>query len=403
MRLDSVRCLSAFAGAALVALAGGCASGPVTSTRPAETAVPTDSTVIARPNETSAERVARLYLITPEKARRTGYRIDWQDSGNSGVDTLTLHPSDDSVFALDGLRRVARIDRDRGSRLWRLPLLTSVQTIYGMTYLPADGTLHIAAGTEMQVLEGGTGVLTRRDRLTRPTSTGPQAFGRFLVYGSRDGTVNWHQFQVGSNWKSYRVAQSVELPPIVTEDGYVLVAGSDGTVTSLRGFDGSRVWRESTLDRVSGLAAGGGMAYASSLDQHIRAWPLGTDRPVPSWEFLAPTPLTDAPTILGDSVYQRIPGHGLYAFEARPADRPGGVVRWMASDVDGNVIGRRGDQLLVWNSVQRELLMVDERVGAITDRIELPDVTTIAVDGKTDADIFLGGTDGRVLRLVPTA
>ncbi|MFK7958929.1 MAG: PQQ-binding-like beta-propeller repeat protein [Phycisphaerales bacterium] len=403
MRLDSARCLSAFAGTALLALLGGCATGSSASSSQPVVSLPADEVEIARPNETSAERVARLYLVTPEKARQIGYRIDWQDAGTRGVSVATLSPSDDSVFALDAMRRISRIDRSRGSRLWRLPLLTSVQEVYGMTYLPADGTLHVAAGTEMQVLDGGTGVLMRRDKLSRPTSTGPTAFGRFLIYGSRDGTVNWHQFQVGTNWKSYRVAQSVELSPVVTDDGYVLVAGADGSISSLRGFDASRVWRKSALDDiVAPPAAGGGMAYASSLDQHIRAWPLGEDRRVPSWEYLTPAALVDGPTIVGNTVYQRVPGNGLFAFEARPADRPGGVLRWSASDVDGNVLGRRGDQLLVWNADRQELLMVDERVGAITERIELPGVTTIAVDGVDDADIFLGGTDGRVLRLVPT-
>lgn len=389
-------------GSAILALAG-CASSGTGEADASESAAAAPAAGGANARLTDREWIARNYLTTPDDARRLGYRIDWQHQGDPGTSILKVRSFGDTVFGLDDLFRISRYDGTSGTRLWRVPLLENVGRTYGMTYLPADDSLYVATGSEFHVYDGGTGVLTDRQRLMRAANTPPVPAGRFLVYGSRDGMVVWHAFQVGATWKAYRIAPTVNVAPAIS-DGYIVAPGSGGTISCLRLGDASRVWTKQTLaDVVASPAAGGGMTYVASLDQHLRAWPLSFDKATPAWEYLAKAPLTDAPSLIGDAIYQQVPGHGLHRFEAKPQNRPNGVLQWVAADVTGNVAVRDGERLLVWDAGRGLMQIVDERTGDLIDAVELPRVDGVHVNDINGGDIYLGGNGGRVLRLVPSA
>ncbi len=348
------------------------------------------------------EWVARNYLTTPVDARRLGYRIDWQHRGDPTTTMREVRSNGDAVFALDETLRISRYDGSDGTRLWRVPMLESVSRTQGMTYLPSDDQLYVAVGTEFHVYDGGTGVLLDRQRLQTATSTRPLPAGRFLVYGSRDGQVVWHAFQVGAPWRSYRIANTIEVTPAISE-GYLVAPGQGGTVSCLRLRDASRVWTKRTLaDVVAPPAAGAGHAFVASLDRHLRAWPLAFDTPTPAWEYLTRAPLEDGPTVVGESVYQQVPGHGLHRFAAAPMNRPQGLLEWVAADVTGSVAARLGDRLLTWDAERSLMQVVDERTGDLIESVELPRVSSLHVSDVEGGDLYLGGTGGRVLRLVPS-
>lgn len=385
-----------------ILLAGGCASSG-TAESPAPAAAPGAAGGTASGRLTDREWIARNYLTTPDDAARLGYRIDWQHQGDPGTSIVEVRSFGDAVFGLDEVQRISRYDGTSGTRLWRVPMLERVTRTYGMTYLPSDDALFVSTGSEFHVYDGGTGVLSSRQDLFRLANTPPVPAGRFLIYGSRDGMVVWHAFQVGATWRSYRIGDSVPVAPAISE-GYVVAAGSGGTISCIRLGNASRVWQKSTLaDIVASPAAGGGMAYIASLDQHLRAWPLSFDRTTPAWEYLAAAPLTDSPTLIGDAVYQQVPGHGLHRFAAAPRNRPNGLLEWVASDVTGNVAARDGDRLLVWDAERSVMQVVDERTGDLIESVELPRVDSVHVSDIEGGDIYFGGTGGRVLRLVPTA
>ena len=388
-----------------VLTAAGCATSDAASgggTASAAAPAAGDGTV-ATGQLSDREWIARNYLTTPEDAARLGYRIDWQHQGDPGTAITEVQAFGQSVFAIDDLMRISRYDGRTGTRLWRVPMLENVSRTQGMVYLPADDALFVGTGSEFHVYDGGTGVLVDRQKLDRAANTAPTPAGRFLMYGSRDGLVVWHAFQVGAAWRSYRIAESISVAPAISE-GFLVAAGNGGTISCLRLGDASRVWtRRALADIVAAPAAGNGMAYVASLDQHLRAWPLSFERPTPAWEFLAKAPLTDSPTILGDSVYQPVPGHGLHRFAAAPANRPDGLLEWVSPQAGGSVAARLADRLLIWDADRSVMQVVDERTGDLIDSVELPRVDSVHVTDLEGGAILLGGTGGRVLRLTPIA
>lgn len=377
--------------------AAGCSTSP---DRAEPDAAAEQASVAAATALSDREWVARNYLTTPDDARRLGFRIDWQNRGDSTSTVEEVHVKGDVVFALDDDLRISRYDGTDGTRLWRVPMLETASRTQGMTYLPSDDALFVSVGTQFHVYDGGTGVLVDRQDLRAATSTRPLPAGRFLVYGSRDGQIVWHAFQVGAPWRSYRIAGTIDVTPAISE-GYVVAPGRGGTVSCLRLADASRVWTKRTLaDVVAPPAAGAGHAYVASLDRHLRAWPLAFDTPTPAWEYLTQSPLEDGPTVVGESVYQQVPGHGLHRFAAAPRNRPQGLLEWVAPDVTGNVAARLGDRLLIWDAEQAVMQVVDERTGDLIETVELPRVAAIHVTDVEGGDLYLGGTAGRVLRLV---
>lgn len=384
-------------------LAGCSSSGSDTSAGMDSASAATAAAANSAVNLSNAEFVARTYLITPDKARTLGYRIDWQDRSDPTTSIVEVRAFGNAVFSRDAQLRIARYDGNSGARLWRVAMRPDVSEVYDLTYLPVEDQLYVGIGAEMQVYDAGTGVLSERQKLRRTLNTDATPAGRYLVYGSRDGMLVWHAYQVNAEARAYRLAPTVEVSPAFAQ-GYVVAVGRGGTVSSIRLGTGTRVWEKRALDEiVASPAAGMGAAFVSSLDQHIRCWPLGTDTPIPAWEYLTPAPLTDSPTLIGDAVYQQVPGHGLHRFVARPQNRPGGVLEWAAPEIKGNVAGKRLDTLLVWDADRRVMQIVDERTGDLIDEVELPSVTAMHIDDKDNGSILLAGTGGRVLRLVPTS
>ena len=85
---------------------------------------------------------------------------------------------------------------------------------------------------------------------------------------------------------------------------------------------------------------GDGLLYVAGLDQYLWAYDLNSGRT--QWSVLTTAPLTASPTLVGDRLYQQIPGAGLTCFNAAPLDRPGGEQFWQAAAVTGSVVHADG-------------------------------------------------------------
>lgn len=306
---------------------------------------------------------------------------------------------DDSVFVLRRGNMLVRIRRDEGDRVWSIPVASPIDEVLGINYVPDLERVYLATGGAILELDSGTGSQVGRQKLERIVNTQPVRLGQFLVYGSRDGMIVYHAFRLDTDWRKYQVGPSIQVEPQY-RNGYLIAVASDGTVMNLLADNVSRVWTHRTLEPVvAPPAIGDNVAVVSSLDQHVRGYRLDENR-TPIWQFLTESPLTNGPTLIGDVVYQQVPGRGLVCLEADPADAPGGRVVWWA-DTTGRVITRLGDDLVCWDDEARTLDLVEARLGAVIDRVGLPDVDRIMASGLHSGELYASGTDGRLLRLVP--
>ncbi len=387
--------LPAVAAALAVAAISGCAvtAGPRTSDAVAPDA--TEPILAEQPIDLDVE-----YLIGPTDSRDLRYRIDWQTrtspEANSGIKQVSVQH--DSVFVLDGQNFLTRLRREDGTRLWRIPVAEQRSEIHGTTFLPHLDRIFLSTGSDIFVLDADTGSLIQKQRLGQIASTAPVVFGRFFLYGARNGQLVWHSYDVGFQWRAFQISSSIRIPPLIV-DGYVVTVGTNGRIMILDASSATSRWERQLLNAViAAPVAGENMVYIAGLDQYVWAFDLQTGRI--AWRHLSESPLEDSPVLIGDRLYQQIPAQGLVCFEARPVDAPGGKVIWQAPDVRGSIVSRYPDHMVAWDARQRLMTSVDT-AGAVIKSVSLPWVKHLKVSGLEEGILLAAADDGRVIRLVP--
>ncbi|MCP3905624.1 MAG: PQQ-binding-like beta-propeller repeat protein [Planctomycetes bacterium] len=373
----------------------GCASGEKDEDA---AAAAREAAAIAEDSMSAGELVDLKYIIARSKSHSLRYRIDWQHA-SSGYPIKDFVQTGDSVFTLDTANNLTRFRHAEGDRVWRRAVANPVVRIFGITYVEERNRVFLMTGSEVLELDAETGALVTKQKLSQVANTAPVLFGSMLVYGSRSGQVVWHSYELATIWRAYQVAPSIQVAP-VTSDGFIVAVGSDGRIMNLNGKRATQVWRRRALSSiVADPAIGDGVVYVASNDQHLRAYDLRQSRS-PLWEYLTESPLTEAPTLIGDHVYQFVPTEGLVCLEAQPLDSPGGRVVWRNPECTGNVLTRLGDELITWDAERQLAAVVDVRTGSTADTLHLPRVADASATDVLAGNIYLIGVDGRFLRLV---
>ena len=373
-------------------LAAGCTTQPQATT---ETPSP------AAVAETPEIDLETEFLIGPSKVRELGYRIEHQartfPEADSGIKRLAIQG--DSAFVLDGRNFLTRLRRTDGKRVWRIPVADPLDDIHGITYLPDDELVLLMAGAHLLVLDDNTGSMIDKQDLGQIASTAPVVFGPVLIYGARNGQLVWHSFEVGYQWRGYQVSSTIRLNPLLV-GGEVAVVASDGTVMVIDASSASALWEKRLLSGVEAApVASDDLLYIAGLDQYVWALNLQTGRT--AWRYLSEAPLVCPPALVDDRLYQHIPTEGLVCFAARPIDAPGGKVIWSTPGVQGQVIGKHGNRLMVWDDHESRMSLVDAERGAVITTVDLPEVRHLVMSSTESGDLYAAGNDGRVIRLVP--
>ncbi len=350
--------------------------------------------------EQTAQFAEDRYIIGPRTANEFDYRIGWQRTPSTdAIDHFEL--SGDSVFALDGQNFLARMRASDGVRLWRVPILKPIEEVYGIAFIPERDRVYVTAGGVLVELDGSTGNQLSRQELSKVAATGPTEYGNFILYGARNGQLVWHSLDAQYLWKSYQMAPSIVVKPVVDDSReYVVSSGSNGRLMVLRVSNASQMWNTQLLgDVVAEPAAVNGVVYVSSLDQHLRAYDMETGRKL--WAILTASPLSTSPSVIGDRVYQEIPDVGLVCMEALPFDAPGGVEVWRTDGTTGSVITQRNNDLILWDGESRTLTIVDGKHGAVMKSMELPKVKYLYSSGLVEGVLYAVSDTGVVQRLIP--
>jgi len=344
-------------------------------------------------------------VIGPTAARTLGYRIDWEvrDVLPAGRTVRHVQPDGDALFVLDSSNDLARVRVADGLRIWQTPIGDSVDNVLGINRIqfPSDRVFVTVEGA-MFVVDATNGAVVTRHRLSRVASTGPVEAGRFLVYGGRTGEIVWQELRVGHPWRVNAVDGSIRHKPVLVSSSTgddIVAASSAGVVVVMDARTARTIWSKPLLAGVSSRpAAGGGLAFVAGEDHYL--WALRLADGVTAWKYFTDAPLTTGPVLLGDRVIQRIPSEGLVAFEAFPTDRPDGRKIWVNKDVRGEVLGRKGRNIVVWDRTIRTLSLLDDR-GALVNAVALPRVEQLGLAAVENGDLYATAADGRITRLVP--
>jgi outer membrane protein assembly factor BamB len=379
--------------AAVMVIGGGCRS-PEGGSEPRETPRP----VMGEADPIDLEE---RYVVGPEAARALEYRIDWQidalPPGHQGLRSVSLQG--DSLLVLDRRNYLSRYRRDDGKRLWRIPVADEWEEILGINFMPEADRIFLTTGGSMLELDALTGSTLRRQRLEKVANTEPVTAGAYLVYGARNGQVIWHAPGIAYLWRAYQVAQSIRMKPVLYEN-VLLCVGTDGNVMALDVGSASQLWSRRLLDAVVARPIGGlGAFFLAGTDQYLYCFDAFAGRTL--WSRLTTSPLTAAPTLVGERLYQQIPGEGLACFAAMPLDDPDGEVLWTAKSVAGNVLTSRREHLLAWDEEAREIAVLEPRGGGVVRVVEVPEARGLLTTSTQDGAIYVIGEDGRVERLVP--
>ena len=384
--------------AGLAMVGGPFLAGCKSSEKPAGSASTSSSLPPVPKVETSPELEAS-YLIGPTAARDVDARIVWQKritpTGKSGIKRFDV--IEDSLFILDGRNMLTRLRIDSGERLWTLPVGSERDHVQGLIYLPTAERVYVAIADALLVIDSTVGSQLGRQRFERIANTPPVLYGGSIIYGSLNGQLVWHNYAVGTQYRAYQVSNSLSTAPVI-EGSTIVTAGADGNVMALSAASASRIWSTRLLDDVvAPPAVGNGAVFIAGLDQSLWAFELGSGRSI--WRYRTESPLHEAPTLIGDHVYQYVPDQGLLCFEAVPLDAPAGNVVWRMSEVSGRVILNRRGVLYVWDSNRRELITMSEASGHVMKKVSLPNVRHLLATNVIDGELFAASDDGRVIHV----
>jgi outer membrane protein assembly factor BamB len=367
---------------------------------------PVAATTVATPPaddrvEAMVRDVDERYVIGLRPARQLGYRVDWQSdvTPTAGTQILRIDLEDDSVFVLDDENFLSRLRREDGAVIWRIPIADPIQQVMGLNFLPELERVYVTLGGSLLVLDAATGAAVGRQKLAKAAATEPVLYGPFMIYGARNGQLVWHSHRIAFQADAYQISGSIALKP-VRWGSEIIAVGGGGRIRLLNAGSATSLWWKNLLDDVVAEPRfGDGIVYIAGLDQYLYAIDTASGRT--RWSRLTTSPLRTSPAVLGDQVYQQIPGEGLTCFDAMSFDDFNGRIIWQSANIEGTVLMQRGTDLLVWNEQAKEMDIVDPARGGVIATVALPAVERLVITSDRDGELYAQASDGRVSRLVP--
>jgi hypothetical protein len=349
----------------------------------------------AHTSETIAQ-LDRQYVVGPTIAGELNYRIAWQYESPSASPLKAVALRGDSFFTLDQQNFLTRINIADGKARWRIQAADPVLDVISLNIV--DDRAFLTAGSEMLVFDANNGSPYAKWRFEKVAGTQPVEYGDYLIYGSRGGEVVWIARRIGHFWRGYAIAPAIRVPPVI-KDNLIAAVGSNGALVVLDAGSATKVWDKRLLDAVVCKPVFSDEAlYVAGQDQYLWAFDIGTGRTL--WKVLQEAPLTSSPTLIGDRLYQQVPGSGLACYNALPIDSPGGEFLWRNDGVTGNVILERRGELFAWDPASKNLSMLETSRGLTKKNFICDQAEFLIVGGETKEDLFAASKDGRVVRLV---
>lgn len=353
--------------------------------------------------ESIRQRLDAESLVPPSRVAAIGYRPEWQTvvTRSPGSRLVDGFATADGLFVHDSNNLLTRLGLERGDSIWQTPVgaaTDEVLDVFRVKDQDRDDVL-VVGRLAIHVVAFTSGISEARQKVERTLYTPATIFGPYLIYGSRDGKIIWHQFEVGYPWRGHSLPGSVTAEPLVVGD-LVYAVGSEGLILALDAASTRLVWEKQLVAGIDARpASADGLLLVAGRDQYLWAFDAATGRTI--WRYFTESPLVEGPVVAGGAVYQWVPTEGLVKLELRPSDRIDGKAIWKQMDADGRILAAHAGRLMIWNARARELKFVDMGTGAVVDRLALPRVRSIVAEGFESPALSFISEDGTVMRIVP--
>lgn len=349
------------------------------------------------------ERLDAGSLVPPSRIAGFGYRPEWQvnvlrSPGSMMVDGFATA---DALFVHDSNNLLTRLGLDRGDSIWQSPVGDATDEVLEVFRVKDDrrDDVLVVGRLAIHVVAYSSGAAESRQKVERTLYTPGTLFGPYLIYGSRDGQVIWHQYEVGYPWRGHSLPGSVTAEPLLVGD-LLFAVGSTGRILALDAASTRLVWEKQLVAGIDARpASADGLLFVAGRDQYVWAFEAQSGRTV--WRYFTESQLVDAPVVAGDAIYQWVPTEGLVKLAIRPGDRIDGKVLWKQMEANGEIIATHAGRLVMWESGSRTLKFVDTMTGEVVDRLELPRVRSVVTEGFESPAMSFISEDGTVMRIVP--
>ena len=341
------------------------------------------------------DAMARL-LVQPDVADQLGYRLDWPRElplhSDARVEHFELLGDRIIVVDTDNLMRV--LGSSDGKQMWstvvgeRLENLTRPRRQGDALLVSSESHAHLYDLENWKSIDSGA--------FEALANTSPQWVGQVAVYGSPTGVVFGYLTSGMHNVWRFQMSAATSTDPVLAGDG-VVVADRSGAVCSFNPANGDVLWQKNTHGRISAQpTVDGKLVYVASEDHYLYALDH-TDRGRIAWRYLSRQPLSEAPVVIGNRVFQTIPGHGLVALDAET-----GKELW-EMDRPAYPVQQRGRNILMQRREKRRLVVdvVDAAKGEVLETIRVTKADWIYADSAVDGNLYLVRKDGRILKLAP--
>lgn len=365
--------------AALSMLLSGCASSNSTvQTPPAESPV-------------AGEIVSSSVSERAEPFQKLGYRLNWTigdtTERNSRVKMIDIF--DDLVLTQNEGNSVVARDFASGQIRWSVNLGNPLTKFNGNVRL--GDRIVASSESELLILDAETGNLEDRQRLAVLSNTAPAVADQYmLVFGTARGEVFGHDTRIGLKRWGFALNDRVNGDPVligriagvVAESGQVLLVNpiTGEAIAPLQQIYGGVV-NDPVSDGVN--------MYIASTDQSIYAFESTTGEL--RWRVRTQSPLEAQPTVYDGALYQYVPSEGMIAVNTSTGRRI-----WANDEADGTVIAVRKGNLVVFNG--SEMMLLDPASGDIRERVAVPGVRKIAIDGFVDGNLVVLSGNGALAR-----
>lgn len=376
---------------------------------PTQGVVATPATTPPAPS-TAQERVEKLrselettLLAGPSLTDALGYRSVWQTRIDLDVRAKLVGGSfgKDSMLAWDSAGIVSRLRPLNGNVMWQAAPSSPVERILTAAIVPVGDREFgaILTDTRCFIVDAGNGHFEMRQDFKRLANTPAVLQPPYLVYGTRDGQVVWHDYIVGYDHRTGQLDGQVVMAPRLV-DSRIVATSTGGSVAAFSAGNARLIWERHLNGPITARAEASSEAiWVPCHDQYF--WCLSMKDGRTLWRYFTQSTLEASPVLLQGSIYLQLPGEGLVSFEPMPQDKLDGVVKWRSPETVGSAFGLCRAGLLVWDEPTRTLTVVEEKTGSVVKSIKTPTVRSIQMIDPVDGDLMLLGDDGRVQRITP--
>ncbi len=336
-------------------------------------------------------------LVSAGALNELGYYKYWQNQIplEDGDTIKILNRVDGTLYAVSDRGAVYAVQADTGLPLWSYRAAQPGDWVFLPSHTRSFYGRDLTLITTSRVLEWRdrfTGELVARIEpgfvpSERAVSDGVRVFAPGL-----DARMHCLEFtlvndEVRAYGKWQTITGEVSLTSPVLWSGGLFFASKDGKVRACVADNKQRLWVFRTLAPVVGdMHVDSTGVYFGSIDRMVYKLDVESGRGIA--RFRTPGYITSAPSVVGETVFQIVDNHGLYALDSASLEQ-----RWHIQEASGLIAVSDTQTLLMGDG---EILAVESAGGTTRQRIPALDVEII-VPNIVSSAMFLASRDGRIL------